>query len=494
MGKANIRYIVLFALVASSIVVALAMALRAWDPGSRQVAPSLDFRQQPLSQAALMRLSRALQFETVSNSGEQEHAAFAQFRAFIAESYPEIQRSLEQVPVVQDSLVLHWPGRNNQLKPVILLAHQDVVPVEETTRDLWTHPPFAGVITEKHVWGRGALDDKCSMLAMLEAATRLLDEGFVPQRSIFFAFGHDEESGGIEGAKKIAEYFAKAGVRAHLLLDEGHVITDGILPGIDQPVALIGLAEKGYATARVSVSATGGHSSMPPEHSAIGVLAKKLAQIEAQPMRPTMNGPLREMFNHSLEGMSFSYRLIFANLWLLEPVVTKVLETEASTNALLRTTAAITQISGGVSENTLPKQAEATINFRIHPQDSIDSVISHLSDLVEDGETKVLFDDATQAEPSSITPISHEGYEQLAQAIRTTWPQALVAPSLTIGGTDSRHYANLADAIFRFRPLLLRADDLDRFHGVNERIGIENYARSIDFYAEFLRLATQAPQ
>jgi carboxypeptidase PM20D1 len=438
--------------------------------------------------AAAERLAAALRFRTVSS---QEASGFDGdeldgLRHFLESTFPGVHANLEREVIGDYSLLYRWPGRRPGSKPILLMAHLDVVPVEADAEQRWSHPPFAGVIADGFIWGRGALDDKASALALFESVERLLGEGFRPARTVYLAFGHDEEVGGREGAVAIAERLDAERVRFEYVLDEGGSIAEGLVPGVGESVAMIGIAEKGYVSLELGVEAAGGHSSMPPESTAVGVLSRAIARLESNPMPARIGVGLGPSLSYLAPEMSFTRRLVLANLWLFGWLLERPLARNPPTNAAIRTTTAATMFRSGVKENVLPRAARAVVNFRILPGDDIAEVIEHVGRTVDDPRVSVR---ALQfaSQPSPISSTESAAFRGLAATIRQVFPAVLVAPSLVLGATDSRHYAPLSDGVYRFVPLWLEQEDLDRIHGTNERIGVERYADMIRFYSLLIR-------
>jgi carboxypeptidase PM20D1 len=362
----------------------------------------------------------------------------------------------------------------------------DVVPVDSASEKLWSHPPYSGQLVDGHIWGRGAMDDKASLLAILEAVEYLLLERFQPKRTIYLAFGHDEEIGGNNGAAKIAATLAARNVHLEYVLDEGMNILSGIVDGVTTPVALIGVAEKGYLSIELSAHAEGGHSSIPPNENAIGRVSRALQRLEAAPFPAKLRGPTRTMFEFIGPEMSWTKKLAFANLWLFEPLIASQLARSPLTNATLRTTLAPTIFNAGVKDNVLPTQARAVINLRIMPGESTASALQQVRKTIDDPKITVT-PLPVRIEPSAVTEIESPSFKLLARTIRQTAPEAIVAPSLLVGATDSRHYAGLTKNILRFLPITITAADTKRYHGIDERISIADYLRCINFYSQLIR-------
>jgi carboxypeptidase PM20D1 len=440
------------------------------------------------SDAAVARFAGSLRFRTVSN---QDPAQFdvAQFRglhAYLAAQFPLVDARLQRETVSDYSLLYTWPGRDSQRRPVVLMAHLDVVPIEPGTEEKWAHPPFDGLIADGLVWGRGALDDKLGVLSILEAVETMLRDGFQPAATIYLAFGHDEEVGGPHGAVAIAALLQSRGVQAEMVLDEGGSLIRGILPGLSVTVACIGIAEKGRLSVELTAHVEGGHSSSPPEHTAVGLVSTAVHRLERQQMPAELKGPLRRFLDRIGPETSFPYRLALANLWLTRPLIERVLVHLPAANASLRTTTAATMISGGVKENVLPSSARAVVNFRILPGDSVATVLEHVRRVVDDPRIGVAALDGAQ-EPSPESPVDTPSFALLERTIRAVYPDAAVAPYLTIGGTDSRHYDKISANIYRFTPFVGDKDDLARIHGTNERAAVEYYIHAVQFFVELLR-------
>lgn len=445
------------------------------------------------AEAVAVRLAEAVRFPTLAsaNPADLDATPFLALHAWIDSTYPAVKAGLRREVVAAHSLLYTWKGLDPLLPPLILLAHQDVVPVEQSTLPAWEQPPFAGVVADGWIWGRGTLDDKVSMVAILEAVERLWVTGYQPQRTVMMAFGHDEEVSGA-GAKAIAELLKQRGVSPLMVLDEGLVVTHGIVPGLDQPAALIGLAEKGYLSIELTVAGDGGHSSMPPDHTAVGILAEAVTRIEASPLPTHMEGPMAEMLEMLAPDMDFANRLVFRNMWLLGGVVEGKLTQRRSTNASIRTTTAVTMFEGGVRENVLPQSARAVVNFRIFPGETVETVFRHVERVVADPAVKLRPLGGISGDPPPVSSTVSEGWRQLTRAVRQSFPDALVAPGISVGATDARHYAGMSDSIYRFSPIRLHkeTDDPARIHGTNERVSVENFAESVRFYGQLITNVT----
>lgn len=435
------------------------------------------------AEAAARRLAAGLRFRTLSHfdPSRLDAAAFLAYQELLAETYPAAHAALRRERVASHSLLYTWPGRDPEAAPLLLLAHQDVVPA---AADAWTHPPFEGVIADGYVWGRGAMDDKGNLHAILEAVEHLARRGVAPRRTVLLAFGHDEEVGG-EGAQAVAALLDERGVEPFFVLDEGMAVVEEVLPGLQAPVALVGVAEKGYVSVELRVRGAGGHSSTPPPHTAVGILATAIHRLEREPMPARLEGASRQLFAYLASELPLPLRTAFANLWLFEPLVISRLEGNPATNAVVRTTTAPTMIEGSPKDNVLPSEAWAVVNFRILPGDTVEGVVEHVRRVVDDSRVEIA-PIRTPREPSPVSDPGSAAFAALQRTIGSTFPEALVAPGLVLGGTDARHYHRVADDVFRFGPYVFGPGDLGRVHGIDERVSVAGHARAIRFYVQLL--------
>ncbi len=441
--------------------------------------------------AAADHLAGAIRIKTISHQipWEQRLSAFTEFHAYLAETFPKAHAAMTREVVNDYSLLYTWEGSDPEAQPILLLAHMDVVPVDGASAQEWTHPPFDGVVADGHIWGRGAIDDKCSVIGILEAVEALSAEGFQPKRSIYLAFGHDEEIGGKMGAGKMAALLEARGVKAWFCLDEGSAAVDGIIPGIDWPIALIAIAEKGYVTLELVAMGEGGHSSQPPAQTSLGVLAAAIAKLEAQQMPGGLRGPFRQLFEYAAPEMTFPMNVVMSNLWITAPLVKRIMLGDPTTAAALRTTTAATIMEAGTKENVLPIKSRAVVNFRILPGDTSEDVVAHVKAVVNDDRVRIKILGTDTSEPSPVSDPESESYRLLARSVRQVFDGAPVAPGMTLGATDSKHYHAVADNVYRFQPQVLSSADLAGIHGTDERIEIENFLRGIRTYAQIIKAA-----
>ena len=485
MRKGTLR---LFALRGALLLAAL-LAPVVLVVGARTVAASKSDSTTPLEYpvsefdlpAAATRLSAALQFETISYDDRSELSAFESFHAWLGATYPRVHALAKRTVVGGGTLIYEWTGSDASLQPIVLMAHQDVVPVPQPER--WRHPPFSGAIAEGSIWGRGALDDKSALIAIMEAAESLIAAGHVPARSMIFVFGHDEESGGNSGARAAADLLASRKIKAAFVLDEGGLaLREG--PLTNKPMVLIGVAEKGYLTLQLEVKVTGGHSNAPGTQTAVDTLARAIVAIRADSFAPNYTGVTRDTLEAMAPHAPLVTRMAIANSWLFEPLLVRELSATPQGAATLQTTIAPTMLQGSPKQNVLPSVATATINLRIMPGESIESVTAHVREAIDYLPVTVT-SVGTRAEPTPIASTQSAGY-RLIGGLATKMFDAPVMPLLIIGTTDSRHMRVLSDDIYRFTPLQLSAADMGLVHGIDERISIENLGRMLAFYQQVI--------
>jgi carboxypeptidase PM20D1 len=430
-------------------------------------------------------LAGAIRIPTVSYQDSiPRRTALAQLRVYLASIFPRTHAALAHEVVGDGNLLFTWAGTDSALEPIVMMGHMDVVPVEAGSERLWTYPPFSGDIADGFIWGRGALDDKVGVLSLLEAVEALLVEGVRPRRTVLLAFGADEEVFG-RGATDIIAVLRARGVRPLVAIDEGSAVVRGVMPGTSRPVGLIGISEKGAASVELTVEGTGGHSSMPPAQTAVGVIAHAIDQLEMHPMDARFDGPTAAMFDQVGRELTLPYRIALANLWLTRPLLSRTLSRSPTTNATIRTTTAPTVIQGSPKENVLPIRARAIVNFRIIPGETGENVLRHVRTTVDDPRVAIALNGAA-SQPSPVSSTSSASYLTLARTIRALEPNAIVAPSLVVGATDGRHYAGYARDVYRFLPVTLGPDDLARIHGKNERVGVRDYARAVAFMTKLI--------
>jgi len=482
------------------VLVGAVMVINALRLNSRQMAPGTAPELTIDQTSAVNHLAGAIRFRTITTDAEARTApdVWPLFHTYLSGIFPLVEKNLLRETVQKDSLLYTWRGRRPDLPPLILTAHMDVVPAADDTLAQWTHPPFDGVVANESIWGRGSLDDKNAAIGLLEAVEALLARGFTPERTIYFGFGCDEEAGGglnggtSSGAAAIATLLKSRGVRNAVLMDEGGWIYEKV-PGVTQHVALVGVAEKGYTSIELSVNSEGGHSSMPPRETTVGILARAIDRAETQQMPARLDGASAALFDALAPEMSFGFKVLFANRWLTRPLLLWQLSKQPGTNATIRTTTAATMLRASAKENVLASTAAAVLNFRLLPDDTQDTVIAHLRDVIADPRVAIAPYRGQRGDiAAGASRTDGPEFAALASAIRSVFPQVLVAPYLTVGATDARHYTEVAPNLYRFVPVD-QPGATELLHAPNEHIQIEAYMKMIRAYAAIIqRLAHEA--
>jgi carboxypeptidase PM20D1 len=435
--------------------------------------------QQLLPDSAVLHMSQSIQIPTISfsDSSAIDTAAFKAFNTFIERAYPLVHQHLSKTFINQFSIVFEWKGQNASLAPIILMGHYDVVPVETASLDKWTVAPFSGTITDTCIWGRGASDDKSGVIVRLEATEAMLRKGFVPQRTIYLCFGHDEEIGG-PSAPAMVEYLLQKKVRAEMVLDEGGEITENKLKDVKRPIAVIGVAEKGYASFELSVEKEGGHSSMPADETAIDILTAALHKLRTKTPPSKLTPPVKEFLNRVGSSSDvFINRMAAGNMWLFEGMVKRIIAAKPEGSAMLHTTIVPTILESGIKDNVIPTDAKAIVNSRILPGETSETVESFIRKTINDDWVKIKKVSRFSADPSTETSIQSPAFRRIESAAYKNIPNVIPAPYLMIGATDSRYYRRISGGVVNFLP----QTDSKGYHGINERLPLRDLQRSINF-------------
>lgn len=438
--------------------------------------------------AFLSHLGEAIRIDTTAHEDVSQNSpdAIRAFHAFLAETYPATHANCSVEKVNELSLLFTWEGSDATLAPMVLMAHMDVVPVESGTEGNWTHPPFSGEVADGSVWGRGALDDKGPLIATLEAVEHLIATSFVPERTVYLAFGHDEEIHGRDGARIIADLLEGRGVRPWLVIDEGGGVIDSLTGFTDSQVAMVKVAEKGQLNVKLIARAGGGHSSMPTGSTAVGEVAAAIQALESNPVRARI-GVLGPMFNALAPVMDRKRAAVFTNLKMTAPVVRKIMASAPEADALIRTTTAVTMVSGGVKANVLPQEAWAVVNFRIIPGDTVASVLDHVRETVGP-DIEVEIHGGPPNDPSEFSSIDSEGWDVVVTSIHETFPDATVAPWILTGATDSRYFMRFSDDVYGFAPFTMSAG-FAGIHGTDEAARVADAVGAVSFFCRLIRNA-----
>jgi carboxypeptidase PM20D1 len=437
-----------------------------------------------LSEISIKHFIEAIKIKTVSYDNKvPDSTEFNKFHAFLHKSYPLIDSILEIKYFNHYGIIYKWKGTNPDLQPIVLLAHFDVVPVSPKE---WENPPFSGLVKDSAIWGRGTLDDKISVIAIMEAVEKLLNQGFKPERSVYISFGQDEEVSGKFGAAAMAEFLKSKKIDPLYILDEGLVVTDKIVPGLIKPAALIGIAEKGYLSLELNVKLHGGHSSMPEKETAISVLAKALNRLQENPMPARISQPVDKFLDVIAPEMPFITKLVFSNRWLFKPLITSQYNKSGQGRALVNNLMTPTILQAGNKENVVPSEARAVLNFRTLPGNSNAEMIASITKIIDDKRVEIIEMPWKHA-PSGIASTTNNAYQIIEKSIKQVFPETIVAPSLVLATTDSRHYQEITPNIYRFLPVKLTQEDLKGIHGANEHISLENFRRAIGFYFQLIK-------
>ena len=433
--------------------------------------------------AAVDALAQLVRCKTVSNADpeKEDNAEFEKLIGLLPVLYPNVAKTCHMQRMPHRGLLFHWKGKGDG-KPSVLMAHYDVVAIEE---DKWTHPAFDAEIIDGVMWGRGTLDTKNTFNGVLSAAENLIKQGFQPQSDIYFAFSGGEEVNG-PGARTIVEWFKERKIELEMVIDEGGAVVENVFPGVSQPCGLIGIAEKGMLNLKYTVNSDGGHASAPAPHTPVGIAALACTKVEAHPFKSHFTKPALEMFDTLGRHSSFLYRMVFANLWCFKGILDMICKKGGGElNALVRTTVAFTQMSGSKQANVLPPTVSMVSNLRLNPEDSVASAVEYIRSVINDPSVELTVED--NMEPSPISRTDCEGWKRISNAVTDTWKGCLVAPYLMIQCSDSRYYGEISDRVYRFSAADMTDEERHGIHGNDEHIRIETAERSVEFYIRVMK-------
>ena len=432
--------------------------------------------------AAVDALAQLVRCKTVSYNDHslEDEEEFQKLISLLPRLYPNVMETCEFRQLPDRALLLRWPGKNPG-DPAVMMAHYDVVPVNE---EAWDKPPFEGILEDGVLWGRGTLDTKVTFNGILSAANHLIARGFRPEKDVYFAFSGGEEVNG-QGAPNIVAWFREQGIRPALVVDEGGAVVENVFPGVKVPCGLIGIAEKGMMNARFRARSQGGHASAPKPHTPVGVLSAACKRVEDHPFKAHIQGPAAQMFDTLGRYSTPLYRVIFANLWcfgwLLDLMARK---SGGEMNALLRTTVAFTQMQGSSARNVIPPEATMVANMRLNPSDSVASALDYLKKTVANDAVEITA--LESFEPSPVSETGCEAWDKVAASVAETWRGCVVAPYLMVQCSDSRHYGPISNHVYRFSAMDLTAGERSTIHGNNERIRVETVGKAVEFYIRLL--------
>jgi len=469
-----------------ALIAVIAYRTATYTPPAQIVSASVDLAPEVRIDVApaAQHLAEAVRFRTVSHQDatDNDWAEWDRLHEWLAATYPAAHSAMTREVVAGHTLIYTWRGADPSLPPIVLLAHHDVVPVTPGTEQDWSQPPFDGVIADGAVWGRGSVDDKGSLIGLFEGIESLVTTGFVPRRTVYVVSGHDEEAGG-KGAHEAAQLLDSRGVHAEFALDEGlAVISD--FPLLGRPVALIGIAEKGYATLKVTAPAKGGHSSAPPPQTGVEVLARAVLAITGAAFPLEFKGPAADMVRALAPDAPLLVRVAVANEWLFRPLLVRQIAATDAGAATLHTTIAPTMLRGSPKENVLPQDATAWINYRIAPGVTADDVMRRARDATDGLGVKLAWEGPAY-DPSPVSSSTSRAYRVMAE-LAAGAERTPVAPGLVTATTDSRNMTGLADDIYRFQPIVASIGELQMIHGTNEHMTLDNLRRTAGFYARLI--------
>lgn len=436
-------------------------------------------------------LTEAIKIKTISNVDENkvDWNEFDRFHAFLEREFPLTHKTLKREVISKASLLFTWEGKNPELDGIAFLSHQDVVPISDGTLDDWTYPPFEGYNDGEFIWGRGALDMKNHLICVIEAVETLLEDGFVPERTIYLCFGHNEEivAGENNGAQSIMETLKARGVRLDSTIDEGGAILPANVKGILKGnLAGVGIAEKGNTDIRITVHAKGGHSSQPPQHTGVGLVANVVHDLEKRQFKAKMLPMVEDMFTLIGKHMTYPGRLVTCNLKILKPLVLAIAKKIPPAAAFIRTTTACTMLEGSPAANVLPQTASVTVNFRQLPGTTTDDLVKHIRKVVKNKDIDVEFVKGKEA--SAVSPTNTRAFETLTLLSHQIDKYNIVAPYLVMGGTDTYHYEDICDNLYRYSPFVVNTSLLLTTHSTNERCPVAALGEGVQFFKRYMKI------
>jgi len=474
-----IGYLILFLLAAFAAVIAVRTLRFTPKPQPSVSEEVFTFDRE----AAVDALAQLVRCKTVSYNDKalEDDAEFTKLIGLLPGLYPKVFEvcSFQQLP--DRALLLRWPGKTEG-DPAVLMAHYDVVPVNEEN---WEKPPFAGILENGVLWGRGTLDTKVTFNGVFSAANYLIGQGFQPEKDIYFAFSGGEEVNG-KGAPNIVQYFIDHKIQPALVVDEGGAVVENVFPGVKKPCGVIGIAEKGMMNVQYRSVSNGGHASAPKPHTPVGVLAAACKRVEDHPFQAHIEGPAAQMFDTLGRYSTPLYRMIFANLWCFGWVIDLLgKKSGGEINALVRTTSAFTQMEGSSARNVIPPEAKMVANMRLNPADSVASALEYLKKTVNDDNVEITV--LESFEPSPVSETDCPAWDKVAYAVANTWKGCVVTPYLMVQCSDSRHYGRLSNHVYRFSAMDMTAEERASIHGNNERIRVETVAKAVEFYIRLMK-------
>ena len=432
---------------------------------------------------AVSNLQELVRFKTISykNPELEDEKEFKGFINKLKKLFPNVYKVCEFTEFKDRAILIKWNGKTNK-NPAVMMSHYDVVPVNE---EAWTVAPFDGIIKDGALYGRGVVDTKVTLSASLTACENLIKSGFVPERDVYFAFSGNEEING-KGAINIVKHFKEIGIEPEIILDEGGAVVENVFPGVNSACGLIGIAEKGMVDVEYQCKSNGGHASAPKPHTPVGILSKACISVENKPFKTHITKPVKEMYDTLGRNSTFIYKMIFANLWCFKWVLDLLCNKNGGEiNALMRTTVAFTQMEGSVASNVIPPKAKMVSNIRINPNDNVDFVLDSLKKKINNENVQIT--KIQGINPSRISRTDVLGYKMLEKAVASTWKGCLVSPYLMVQCSDSRHYGEISDRVYRFSAMDLTSEERAGIHGNDEHVRLSSIIKSVEFYIRLLK-------